>query len=92
MVKEWVAKLEAQGLTAINDADTYLTLMMNSLLEKKPVDPNTYTVLNGKNLTESSLVALGDWFDGRVRLLTANPDDSYDYLRLRGSVGVDVQS
>lgn len=87
--KLWVKKLEDQGLDVMNDVDAYLTLMMKGLAKGKPVDPNTYTVLNGKNLTKSSGVAVGLWGSDRVRLGYGDPGVFYD-LRLRGSVGVDV--
>jgi hypothetical protein len=83
----WVKKLEEQGLDVMNDADAYLTLMMKGLAEGKPIDPNTITVLNGENLTKSSLVAVGGWRDGQVRLGSVNPDATHHSLRLRGSVG-----
>jgi hypothetical protein len=90
MSKAWVKKYEDQGLDVVNDADAYLTLMMKGLVEGKPIDPNTYTVLNGKNLTKTSLVARGLWRDAQVRLLYDHPVHTYNYLRLRASVGVDV--
>jgi len=92
MSKAWVKKYEDQGLDVMNDADAYLTLMMKGLAEGKPIDPKYWTALNAKNLTESSPVAFGDWYDGQVRLVYDSPDDASDYLRLRGSVGVDVPS
>ena len=98
MSKLWVKKYEDQGLNVINDADTYLTLVMRGLAEDKPVDPETYTILNGKNLTISSLIARGSLFTGKgqIALDYADPRDMYIpsclQLRLRGSVEVDVQS
>lgn len=90
MTKEWVAKLEARGLDVMNDADTYLTLMMKGLVEGKPVDQKTFTVLNGKNLKKGALVALGRWSVDRFLLVSDLPHISSINLRLRGSVGVDV--
>lgn len=90
MSELWVKKYEDQGLDTMNDADTYLMLMMKGLAEDKPLDPRTNTVLNGKNLTKSSVVALGYWHGGQVYLSYANPDDVRNFLRLRGLVGVDV--
>ncbi len=90
MSKLWVKKYEDQGLDVMNDADAYLTLMMKGLAEGKPLDPQTFTVLNGKNLTKSSSVASGRWYNAQVYLYSEYPDDVYNNLRLRGSVGVDV--
>lgn len=90
MSKLWVKKYEDQGLDVMNDVDAYLTLMMKGLAEGKPFDPKAYTVLNGKNLTKSSLVAVGRWGGARVGLYYDNPGYTYDNLRVRGSVGVDV--
>lgn len=90
MAKEWVAKLEVQGLDVMNDADTYLTLMMKGLAEDKPIDANTYTILNAQNMTKFSRMAYGDWSDDVVSLFYVFPADSNPYLRLRGSVRVDV--
>jgi hypothetical protein len=90
MSKAWVKKYEEQGLDVIDNADEYLILMMKRLDEGKPVDPKTYTVLNGKKLLRSSLVAIGVWADFQVSLAYGNPDDVRARLRLRGSVGVDV--
>jgi hypothetical protein len=66
--------------------------MMKGLSEGKPIDPNTYSVLNGKSLTKSSLVGDGIWNFGQVFLDHVNPNRPDNNLRLRGSVGVDVQS
>jgi len=92
MSKLWVKKYENQGLDVMNDADAYLTLMMKGLAEGKPIDPQTWCVLNGKNLTKSTLVALGAWSDGQVYLSDGYPDRSYSYLHLRGSVEVNVHN
>jgi len=90
MAKEWLKKLEAQGLDTINDADAYLTLVMKGLAEGKPVDNGSFTILNAKNLTESSLVAGGDWSSARGCLDTDYPANVRSNLRLRGMVEVDV--
>jgi hypothetical protein len=90
MSKLWVKKYEDRGLDTVNDADAYLTLMMKGLAEGKPLDPKTYTVLNGKNLTKSSFVAVGVWSAAQVLLDYVNPVNTGANLRLRGSVGVDV--
>lgn len=90
MTKLWVAKYEEEGLDVIDDADEYLVLMMKQMDEGKPVDPNTYTVLNGKSLTKSSLVARGVWVNDRVILVYGNPASVGNGLRLRASVGVDI--
>lgn len=91
MSKLWVKKYEDQGLDVMNDAHSYLTLTMKALAEGKPVDSQTDTVLNGKNLTKSSYVAYGSWAGDRVILLYGAPGSVGNFLRLRGSVGVDVQ-
>ncbi|MBU1954127.1 hypothetical protein KKH03_04100 [Patescibacteria group bacterium] len=90
MSRLWVKKYEDRGLDVMNDAGAYLTLMMKGLVEGKPIDSQTFTALNGKNLTETSFVAVGVWSDVQVRLTGDYPDSVGDSLRLRGSVGVDV--
>jgi hypothetical protein len=88
MSKASVKKLEDQGLDMVNDADVYLCLLMRSLVEGKPIDTKTYTVLNGKNLKESDLIALGRWEHVRAALSSDFPDVSSLALRLRGLVEV----
>lgn len=90
MCKAWVEKYDAQGLDVINDADTYLILMMKSLSEGRPIDYHAGTVLNAKNQTVSSVVACGDWFNVQVRLIRVHPDSSSVGLRARALVGVEV--
>jgi uncharacterized protein YxjI len=91
MTKEWVKKLEGKGLEVMNDADSYLTLMMRTLVDGTPIDSETYTVLNGKNLTSHSHISYGYLFNGRVNLDLDDADDVYDNLCLRGSVCVNIQ-
>lgn len=88
--KAWVAKIEKAGLDVLSGADTYLAAMRQALVEGKPLDPNTFTVLNAKNLTNSSRVAIGNWTRVQVYLYSADPVNSYVRLRARASVGVDV--
>jgi hypothetical protein len=88
MVKAWVKKLEKQGLDVMTGADAYLILQMKGLQEGKLIDSHTYTVLNGKNIDKCAMVSLGYFYDGQVYLYYST--DSYG-IRLRGSVGVDVQ-
>ncbi len=92
MAKAYVKKYADQGLDVINDADTYLPLMLKALAEGKRVDPNTFTILNAKNATEASNLASGRWGGGRVNLYNASPDHFSVNLRLRSLVGVDVQA
>ena len=90
MSELWIKKYEAQGLDVIDDIDTYLTLMMKALAEGKPVDLHTFTVLNGKNITEFSEVVGGNWIDDRVALDFDEPDLINPALRLRGLVVIDI--
>ena len=90
MSKLWVEKYAKEDLDVINDADEYLILMMKRLDEGQPIDPKTWCVINGKNMTKNSLVAYGNWGDIQVGLGYDDPDHGNIYLRLRGSVGVDV--
>ncbi len=91
MSKLWVEKYEKEGLNVMNDADSYLVLMMKRMDQGKPVDPRGFfTVLNGKNLTKDSLVAHGGYTGDRVDLYSGSPVTVDAFLRLRGSVGVDV--
>jgi len=92
MTKKLVEKYEKQGLDIVSGADVYLTLMMRSLQTGKPIDKDFFTVLNGKNLTKSSLVAYGRWYRVQVFLDYAYPSRSFFNLRLRGAVRVDVQN
>ncbi len=86
--KAWVNKYAGQGVDVINDARTYFTLMMRSLAAGKPIDKETWTVLNAKNLTESSLVAYGGWYSVQVYLVAGDPGNESSNLRPRGSVRV----
>ncbi len=90
--KAWVEKYEGQGLDVINDARTYLTLMMRSLTAGKPIDKKFWTVLNAKNLTgedvREGLVARGWWCDDRVCLNGAYPVYGDRYFRSRGAVRI----
>jgi len=90
MSKLWVGKYKAQGLDVINDADTYLTLMMKAFVEGRFIDRNTFTVLNGKNMTETSGIATGSWADHQVVLFVHESDFGYPSLCLRGLVNIDV--
>ncbi|MBU0667706.1 hypothetical protein KJ951_04405 [Patescibacteria group bacterium] len=93
MSKLWVIKYEKESIDVVEDAHVYLILMMKGLVEGKPVDSRTYTVLNGKSLTKESLfplMATGNWFDGRVILDNVSPAGVDHVLRLRGSVVVNM--
>ncbi len=92
MCKLWVKKYEDRGLDVINDADTYLTLIMKSLADAKPVDSKTFTVLNvnGRNLIKPFHLAVGGWNSARVFLDFGFSGDTIPSVRLRGLVGVDV--
>jgi hypothetical protein len=83
-----VEKFIAQGLDVISDADTYLTLIMKALAEGEIIDENTFTVINGKSLTETTRVAGGVYFNNQVRLLSLIPDGKFGRLRVRGLVKV----
>ncbi len=86
--KAWAKKYEGLGLDVMNDPRTYLTLMRQSLAAGKPVDRQNLTVLNARNLTESSLVAGGGWRDGQVHLSYAGPAYVNLHFRFRGAVRV----
>jgi hypothetical protein len=90
MTKLWVEKYQKEGMDVMNDADEYLVLMMKRIDEGKPVDSCTNTVLNGSNLTKTSLVAGGFWFFDEVRMSRISPDVVSSFIRLRGSVEIDV--
>jgi hypothetical protein len=64
--------------------------MRQALVEGKPLDPKTFTVLNANNLMDSSNAAVGGWRDAHVRMLSMIPGYSFARLRARASVGVDV--
>ncbi len=89
MAKAWISKLEKQGLEVMEGADVYLTLMMRSLAEREPIDQKYLTILNAKNLTESSCIAKGCWLD-EVRLSISIPDFPDSEFRLRGLVWIAV--
>jgi len=91
MAKAYVEKYAKDGLDVINDADTYLSLMLKALAEGKPVDPKSFTVLNAKNVAETSYLARGFWNGDLVNLDHTLPGDSNDRLRLRSLVWVDPQ-
>jgi hypothetical protein len=91
MSKSWIEKYSRQGLGVVNDADTYLTLMIKKLTEGKLIDIKHFTVLNGKNVQQKAPVAYGAWNNGMITLLDRSPDvaPSKD-LRLRGMVEVEI--
>ncbi len=91
MSKLWVEKYEKEGLDVMNDADSYLVLMMKRMDEGNPVDLKTSTFLNGKKSTKDSPVSFGYWNGDRIYLSAVIPFSVSDHLRLRGSVGVDVR-
>lgn len=86
--KAWVNKYAGQKLDTMNDVRTYLTLMMRSLAQGKPIDEKSWTVLNAKNLQEKMFVSSGSWNADRIGLnrgfLAA---EDYE-LRSRGLVKV----
>lgn len=88
MAKLWVKKYEKEGLDVMNDADSYLVLMMKSMDEGLPVDQYNYTLLNGKSLTNISMVAYGVWNGNHVDLRGISPGNVDVNLRLRGSVEI----
>lgn len=88
--KAWVTKIEKAGLGVFTGADPYLAAMRQALIEGKPLDPNTFAVLNAQNLTNSSRVARGGWYNDRVNLAYDGPGHSSAFLRVRALVGVDV--
>ncbi len=93
MAKAYVKKYADQGLDVINDADTYLSLMLKALAEGKPVDPErSSTVLNAKNAEETSILAYGHWHNDRVLLGSADPGCSPSSLLPRSLMWVDVQA
>jgi len=88
MTKKYIEKYAAQGLDVINDACTYLTLMMTSLQAGEPIDQQTWTVLNGKTREKNALLSNGNWNNDRVYLFNASPDGGDDSLRLRAAARV----
>jgi len=91
MSRALAKEYENSGLDVINDTDTYLTLQMRGREDGYVPDTRNFTVLNSKNLTESSPVACGEYGD----LVGVQGDDSARVdsgLDLRGLVEVDVQS
>lgn len=88
--KKWLKKYASQGIDVVNDAQTYLALMINRLAVGKPIDRETWTVVNAKNLTETSVLIAGGryYYDERVIFSIAYPGRSYVDLRLRGLVRI----
>lgn len=86
--KAWLMKYSDQGIDVMNDARTYLVLMMASLVADKPIDKEFWTVLNAKNCTETYIVVHGCWCHHRVYLDGVNPMLDLPSLRLRGLVRV----
>ncbi len=88
-IKDAVKKYRERGFDVVNDADTYLTLMMLSLAEDRPIDFLSATVLNGKNITNSSPFAFGrytQWVKGkgmagRIWLVETSHTTGEDHLR-----------
>jgi len=73
MVRKWNEKYAKDALDIINDANTYLTLMMRGIAEGNPPDQHYLTVLNLKNLTESAPLAYGNYeYENRIVHLCGN--------------------
>jgi len=88
MTDAYIKKYAAQKLDVINDARTYLTLMMSSLQADEPIDQKTWTVLNGETRKKDALLSYGPWSDGQVNLSSVVPVDENSYLRLRAAARV----
>ncbi len=81
---------EKDGIETLVGARAYLTLMMQGLVAKTPIDEKCWTVLNVNVVVkdEKALLGGGYWRDGPVNLGVDNPNDSSHLLRLRGAVRV----
>lgn len=93
--KAWVAKIENAGLDVLTGVDPYLALMRQSLVEGKPVDHKTFTVLNAKRFLEDPFdayghLAYGHWRYARMWLRFDFLKEDNHRLRLRAAVNVDV--
>jgi hypothetical protein len=53
MVKDYLQKYQLLGLDVINDADTYLTLMMVALANGQKIDTQSFTALNAMNVADA---------------------------------------
>lgn len=87
----WVQKYAEEDLDVLSGADEYLTLQRYALSQGKRIDRRSFTVLNARSLTESSLVAVGRWYNARVSLSNDNPGNVYADLRLRSAERVPLK-
>jgi len=53
MVKDYLQKYQLLGLDVINDADTYLTLMMVALTNGQKIDTQSFTALNAMSVADA---------------------------------------
>ncbi len=75
------------GENIMNDAVSYLILMISSIEDGKPVDPFfSKTVLNAKNLTATTPFSYGRWENGGIALGTGKPEEYFENLRVRPMV------
>ncbi len=85
--KAWIEHYNDQGVDVINDARTYLTLMIRNLDIGKPVDKQNWTILNAKNFSENSPLAFGFLLkNDRIALRYVYPRGKN--IRVRGAVRV----
>ncbi len=90
-VVELLNKLQAQGLDVMNDAISWLTLLIKSLDEGKVIDSNQYgTILNAKNYTNRPGLGNVHWQNGAARFSYIYEETYGINLRLRGSIEIDV--
>lgn len=87
-VKALRALHEQNELQILTGARLYLSLMMQGLIAKAPIDQKYWTVLNAEVVAkdEKSLLGGGRWNTDQVSLYYAYPDFSSGNLRLRGAV------
>lgn len=93
-VRGLLAHYKALGLDVLNGARSYLALMMQGLVAKKPTDKDFWTVLNADVVANDekneSLVGGGRWGVVQVSLDHDSPSaQNYD-LRVRAAVRVNL--
>ena len=89
-IKALLQNKKDQGLDVLNDFNDCLTLAMKSLIEQKPLNVNSVTVLNAESITAASHLALFSYSDKFLKVVTKLPGYSSDPFHVRGLLEINI--
>ncbi len=89
-VKLLIQQYTAQGLEVMSGTRRYLALMMKGLAGGKPIDQDSWTLINPQMVSkdQNALLGAGHWRKVQVFLFNNYLSNSYRDLRVRASVRV----